>query len=680
MWRAWKNRPSASEDDNRRPSKRAVDMETARRDAEETLMARLERAGVRAARSSSKEDGEPVFSNAASAVNAACQAAAFAIEELASAQRRLSVAAAANARLAQQVSALEERALRMANMSLSAESAEEAYRNELERLRARTERLSAALDSVLSIAEGYKHAESSRDSELQVEREFANQAIASLRQELEDLGRSRAELLARVSSLECERDAALSEVTRLSPAPSHGGGAPPRAARGAAAAATVPASAPAAVFSLAGGEGAAVPPAADAKSEQRRRRLETEISRLQRELSVEHQRRAEAEAAAKACKATLSAAEKLTAQLREELQSVRRRATEDFDAKATELRRAVEDEAVDDALGLSATGPVRVAPAASEAKVVAIADMKTEDTVLRSPVRSGKKGAAEAPFADDAPRDAFTVDRGIEGLWSPSETVFSVRGPTYMSDRVKQPSAPSTATLLHFDLFKSEGRVDHVLGRLAPLRERLLNSSDVASSAFIIAVNIQIPGTPFISAVAYYGIRREDLPDGLGVDTDAAVLQDMGLSDGMSSAAGGRAEPLTAGQKELLRSFIDGSDDYRDARLKLIPAVIDAPWVVRRAVGNRPAIVGKKLKSRYFRGQGYLEVDIDISSSSVATSILALVRDASRALTVEVAFTIEGQDAAELPERLLGGTRFTRMDFQLATREIPASQDAGEAS
>lgn len=59
------------------------------------------------------------------------------------------------------------------------------------------------------------------------------------------------------------------------------------------------------------------------------------------------------------------------------------------------------------------------------------------------------------------------------------------------------------------------------------------------------------------------------------------------------------------------------------------------------AVGEKPALVGKKLQQFYFRGANYFEVDMDIASSSTAARILSLVRSLSTSLIVDVGLTIE---------------------------------------
>lgn len=76
---------------------------------------------------------------------------------------------------------------------------------------------------------------------------------------------------------------------------------------------------------------------------------------------------------------------------------------------------------------------------------------------------------------------------------------------------------------------------------------------------------------------------------------------------------------------KLLKNFWNGNDDYCNDRCKLIPTIIEGNWAVKMAVGQKPVILGKKVTQRYFRGNGYFEIDIDLSTSVVATHILGLV-------------------------------------------------------
>lgn len=72
--------------------------------------------------------------------------------------------------------------------------------------------------------------------------------------------------------------------------------------------------------------------------------------------------------------------------------------------------------------------------------------------------------------------------------------------------------------------------------------------------------------------------------------------------------------------------FWNGPREYRDRTFKLFPRIVKASWAIQAAVGTKPALIGnKKLELKYIRGPGYLEVDIDMSSSTLATHILGMV-------------------------------------------------------
>ena len=52
-------------------------------------------------------------------------------------------------------------------------------------------------------------------------------------------------------------------------------------------------------------------------------------------------------------------------------------------------------------------------------------------------------------------------------------------------------------------------------------------------------------------------------------------------------------------------------------RFKLIPSIVSGPFIVRKAVGNKPALLGRKVTQRYFRGPGYVETDVGEPSMPV---------------------------------------------------------------
>jgi uncharacterized membrane protein len=59
--------------------------------------------------------------------------------------------------------------------------------------------------------------------------------------------------------------------------------------------------------------------------------------------------------------------------------------------------------------------------------------------------------------------------------------------------------------------------------------------------------------------------------------------------------------------------------------LFVLNAQAKGPWVVKMAVGNKPALIGTKLQQFYTRGDRFFEIDIDIGSSQVAARVLGLV-------------------------------------------------------
>jgi len=125
----------------------------------------------------------------------------------------------------------------------------------------------------------------------------------------------------------------------------------------------------------------------------------------------------------------------------------------------------------------------------------------------------------------------------------------------------------------------------------------------------------------------------------------------------------------------LLR-FYTGDDAYRNRTFKLFPRMVKASWAIQAAVGTKPALIGnKKLELKYYRGPGYLEVDIDLSSSTIATHILGMVRGVSKSMVVDLGVGLEGTTEDELPEAILGQARFNRVDLDSGAPLLTAKRN-----
>lgn len=220
--------------------------------------------------------------------------------------------------------------------------------------------------------------------------------------------------------------------------------------------------------------------------------------------------------------------------------------------------------------------------------------------------------------------------------WSiPNGNNFRVRSKQFPFDRSKNPAGEPLMQLISVDWFKYRERMDH-------LAKRRGCAAQVAADKglFTILFNLQVPGSTHYSMVLYFAAKR----------------------------------PIPAGS--LLQRFIDGDDGFRNNRLKLIPSVPKGSWVVRQSVGSTPCILGKAVDCNYFRGKKYLEVDVDIGSSTVANGVLGLVFGVVTTLIVDMAFLVQGNVMEELPERLIGAVRISRLELAKAISPYPDTEAA----
>ncbi|KAH9687099.1 hypothetical protein KPL70_014646 [Citrus sinensis] len=84
----------------------------------------------------------------------------------------------------------------------------------------------------------------------------------------------------------------------------------------------------------------------------------------------------------------------------------------------------------------------------------------------------------------------------------------------------------------------------------------------------------------------------------------------------------------------LLQRFVDGDDEFRNSRLKLIPSVP--------------------------------KIDVDIGSSTVANGVLGLVIGVITTLVVDMASLVQANTTDELPERLIGAVHVSHIELKSA--------------
>lgn len=224
-------------------------------------------------------------------------------------------------------------------------------------------------------------------------------------------------------------------------------------------------------------------------------------------------------------------------------------------------------------------------------------------------------------------------------MWTePDGTAMLVRGPDYLTDRRKIPSAPPVFRLVGVDLFECKEPQEHIAARPDNIVQRELARHAQAGTEmpFTFVINFVIPGNPRLALVLYYQ-----------APSPSVLTEDSPFAD-------------------LMNEFLEGTDEFRNERFKLIPCIVEGSFIVRQAVGSTPAIIGKKLRQPYYRGKNYFELDVDISSSAVANRVVGLVSGYTKKLVIDMGFLLEGQRQDELPERLFGSCRLVHLDLSVA--------------
>ncbi|XP_073012007.1 protein ENHANCED DISEASE RESISTANCE 2-like isoform X1 [Typha latifolia] len=217
--------------------------------------------------------------------------------------------------------------------------------------------------------------------------------------------------------------------------------------------------------------------------------------------------------------------------------------------------------------------------------------------------------------------------------WATADpSTFLIRGKTYLQDHYKIKADGTLMQMIAADWLKSNKREDDLGGRPGSIVQKYAAQG---GTEFFFIVHIQVPGSTTYSLALYYmmDIQVRDVP--------------------------------------LLDSFVRGDDAFRNSRFKLIPYISKGSWLVKQSVGKKACLVGQALEIHYFQGRNYLELGIDIGSSTVARGVVGLVLGYLNSLVIEMAFLIQGNIEEELPEFLLGTCRLNHLD---ASKAVPIRQ------
>jgi Protein ENHANCED DISEASE RESISTANCE 2, C-terminal len=252
--------------------------------------------------------------------------------------------------------------------------------------------------------------------------------------------------------------------------------------------------------------------------------------------------------------------------------------------------------------------------------------------------------APVSSFKLTSPLPQFPENGGTSCWSKPADNIFRVRSATYLQDRVKAPSGTAPFICQGVDVWLTDNPERHIARHPSVLGGRL-KEHDTFLVNFLL---------PFGNFVSYYAIP-----------------------------------PIESFPVELAKvwtHFIHGDQQYRDARLKLLPVVVEGPWIVKAAVGpgTSPALLGKVIPLQYYfqhpteDKKGIYEVDVIITASSIAKGILSIVKGHTKSLTLAFGFIIEATDASELPETVLCHTQIHALNLEECPRLPPVDLDREE--
>lgn len=244
-----------------------------------------------------------------------------------------------------------------------------------------------------------------------------------------------------------------------------------------------------------------------------------------------------------------------------------------------------------------------------------------------------------------------------EQYWGePDASTFRIRSQAYIKNRAKVPSTPSLFRLFAVDMVRTplgnkpvlSGICSHPNERVQQcLKAEKEGKAGSEMPPFIFCVNIVVPGKPSFHVVFYYAVDNKDLIDPRAIHGDNSQPEFTKLAS---------------------KFFFGDSDTFRDKTFKLIPRIAKGNFIVKKAVGSKPALIGTKVKQHYIRNDRFFELIIDVGSDKIAKKIVGLSRGAAETLVVDMAFVLEGKSKDTLPEHIMGTVRLTNLDFKAKYR------------
>jgi len=239
-----------------------------------------------------------------------------------------------------------------------------------------------------------------------------------------------------------------------------------------------------------------------------------------------------------------------------------------------------------------------------------------------------------------------------------------------MRDKIKVASEPGIYAAVAADAFTSPLKIDHIMRRLrlpepsaigGPARPPPGSPPLAAVLPRFFVVNIQVPSYE----PALWGGRTN------GPGLNIVLVHEL-VKHGV------RASPQVHGLlTRFFRNEVEESGEASRERLKYIPRISNLDQVAveagmsRAEKGFMQTYDGKPVMTRpqhrFYRGPGYLEVDVDAHQYAyIARKGVHAYRQHLDKMVFDSGFVLQGNKGDELPEQVLAATRIHHLDFSKA--------------
>ncbi|GBG29452.1 Protein ENHANCED DISEASE RESISTANCE 2-like [Hondaea fermentalgiana] len=250
-----------------------------------------------------------------------------------------------------------------------------------------------------------------------------------------------------------------------------------------------------------------------------------------------------------------------------------------------------------------------------------------------------------------------TADSGLTNMWTNlPASKFKLRGPGYLAEnttnntKLKVPSASAAYSCVGLNVFIAKYDLRHAAEKVASLKQYLATRLEEDAKLESEDPGLQGDAPPYlIYSWVFSNFFKTEYTAVVHVCRRAIKIDSKGEGE----------DPKL---DKVFSNWLAASDEEKSAKLKYCPQFSQTSTHLLKTIdalgGQRPVIIGKKLTASYYRGENYVEIDLDVGSSTVASMLNGIALKSSGHLVVDEAVCIEGQSEEELPERALFAVRW----------------------